>query len=82
MLRIGINALFLRKFETGIGRVTKCLIDELAELDKDNSYILYVDQRVNFHLPSNFRVKILGSSFYRREDLVKQTFWERITIAR
>jgi len=82
MVRIGINALFLRKFETGIGRVTKSLIDELAELDKENSYILYTDQRVNFHLPSNFRVKILASSFYRREDLVKQTFWERITIAR
>lgn len=82
MLRIGINALFLRKFETGIGRVTKSLIDELVKLDKENTYILYADQRVGFHLPANFRVKILASSFYRREDLVKQTFWERITIAR
>ena len=82
MLRIGINALFLRKFETGIGRVTKSLIEELIKLDKENTYILYTDQRVGFHLPANFRVKILASSFYRREDLVKQTFWERITIAR
>jgi glycosyltransferase involved in cell wall biosynthesis len=82
MLRIGINALFLRKFETGIGRVTKSLIDELAKLDRENNYILYTDQRVNFHLPANFRVKILASSFYRREDLIKQTFWERITISR
>jgi len=82
MLRIGINALFLRKFETGIGRVTKSLIDELVKLDRENTYILYTDQRVGFHLPANFRVKILASSFYRREDLVKQTFWERISIAR
>jgi len=82
MLRIGINALFLRKFETGIGRVTKSLIEELIKFDKENTYILYTDQRVGFHLPANFRVKILASSFYRREDLVKQTFWERITIAR
>jgi glycosyltransferase involved in cell wall biosynthesis len=82
MLRIGINALFLRKVETGIGRVTKSLIAELANLDKENTYILYADQRIGFHLPANFRAKILTSSFYRREDLVKQTFWERITIAR
>lgn len=82
MLRIGINALFLRKFETGIGRVTKSLIDELVKLDRESTYILYVDQRLGFRLPANFRVKILTSSFYRREDLVKQTFWERITIAR
>lgn len=82
MLRIGINALFLRKVETGIGRVTKSLIEELIKLDRENSYTLYTDQRVGFHLPANCRAKILSSSFYRREDLVKQTFWERITIAR
>lgn len=82
MLRIGINALFLRKVETGIGRVTKSLLEELIKLDRENTYVLYTDQRVGFHLPSNFRVKILSSSFYRREDLVKQTFWERISIAR
>lgn len=82
MLRIGINALFLRKVETGIGRVTKSLLEELSKLDRENTYILYTDQRIGFHMPANFRVKILSSSFYRREDLVKQTFWERITIAR
>ncbi|MFH1182955.1 MAG: glycosyltransferase family 1 protein [Candidatus Moraniibacteriota bacterium] len=82
MLKIGVNALFLRKVDTGIGRVTKSLLAELARSDKENSYFLYTDRRVDFHFPANFRIKISGSSFYRREDLVKQTFWERITLAR
>jgi len=82
MLKIGINGLFLRKIDTGIGRVTKSLLEELVKLDKENTYFLYVDHRIDFRLPSNFRVRILSSSFYRREDLVKQTFWERISLAR
>lgn len=82
MIRIGVNALFLRKVDTGIGRVTKSLLLELARFDKENNYILYTDRRAELRFPSNFRVKILNSSFYRREDLVKQTFWERITLAR
>lgn len=82
MLRIGINALFLRKIDTGIGRVTKSLLYELAKIDDQNVYILYTDSRIPLRLPANFRPKILSASFYRREDLIKQTFWERITIAR
>ena len=82
MLKIGVNALFLRKTDTGIGRVTKSLLAELARSDKENSYILYTDRRVDFRFPANFRIKITGTSFYRRDDLVKQTFWERITLAR
>jgi len=82
MLKIGLNALFLRKTDTGIGRVTKSLLEELASVDKENVYFLYTDRRIDFRLPSSFRVKILSSSFYRREDLIKQTFWERITVAR
>ncbi|MBM3256041.1 MAG: glycosyltransferase family 4 protein [Candidatus Moranbacteria bacterium] len=82
MLKIGVNALFLRKVETGIGRVTKSLLAEIARLDRSNQYYLYTDSRVPFSFPANFRIKILSSTFYRREDLIKQTFWERITIAR
>ena len=82
MLKIGINALFLRKVETGIGRVTKSLLEEITRMDKINQYYLYTDSRIPFMFPANFRIKILSSTFYRREDLIKQTFWERITIAR
>jgi len=82
MLKIGINALFLRKIDTGIGRVTKSLLAELGRLDKENSYFLYTDRRLDYRFPSNFRIKILGTSFYRRDDLIKQTFWERMTVAR
>jgi len=82
MLRIGVNALFLRKIDTGIGRVTKSLLEEISKIDKENTYILYLDQRANIKLPANFRTKIISSHFYKREDLVKQTFWERITISR
>ncbi len=82
MLKIGINALFLRKSDTGIGRVTQSLIEEIAKLDKENTYFLYVDNRLSVKFPANFKVKIISSGFYRREDLIKQTFWERIAIAR
>ncbi len=82
MLRIGVNALFLRKSDTGIGRVTRSLLEEIAKIDKENTYLLYLDKRPDLKLPANFRCKVISSHFYKREDLVKQTFWERITIAR
>lgn len=63
MLKIGINALFLRKVETGIGRVTKSLLEEITRLDKINQYYLYTDSRIPFMFPANFRIKILSSTF-------------------
>ncbi len=83
MLRIGVNALFLKKAETGIGRVTRNLLEELAKIDSRNEYILYTDSRLNnLKIPANFKTKLIPSNFYRREDLIKQTFWERVALPR
>lgn len=83
MLRVGVNALFLKKAETGIGRVTRNLLEELARIDTKNEYILYTDSRLpNLKMPANFKVKMVPSNFYRREDLIKQTVWERVALPR
>lgn len=82
MIKIGINALFLRKLDTGIGRSTKNLIEELEKLDRENLYYLYTDHKLPIKLSANFRTKIVSSSFYRREDLIKQTFWEKISLVK
>ncbi len=83
MQRIGINALFLKKAETGIGRVTRSLLRELSRIDNKNEYILYTDTRLpDFKLPTNFKIKLVPSGFYRREDLIKQTVWERVSLPR
>ncbi|OGC22546.1 hypothetical protein A3J90_05820 [candidate division WOR-1 bacterium RIFOXYC2_FULL_37_10] len=74
-LKIGIDARFAIKNRRGIGNYTLKLIQNLAEIDKVNQYILYVDSDdIEGVLPkqSNFSTKKLLISNY--------LIWEQILL--
>lgn len=54
-MKIGLNARFLAKPYTGIGKYTYQLLSALSEQDKQNNYFLFTPQLVDFSLPDNFR---------------------------
>lgn len=72
---IGIDARFAVHNRRGIGNYTLRLIQNLAEIDKTNEYILYIDKEdVENVLPQecNFKVKRLWPSNY--------LIWEQIVL--
>lgn len=90
--KIGVNASFLRKPDSGIGQVTFYFIKKLGELQKRNSrfkIILYLEEdfdaayfQTNFNLPVNFEKKVLVNRFYKRDDLVRKIIWEKCLLPR
>ena len=48
-MRIGINALPLSRVQAGAARVIRCVMQELREIDSENTYYLYSDR--DFELP-------------------------------
>ncbi|MBD3300621.1 MAG: glycosyltransferase [Candidatus Moranbacteria bacterium] len=89
MLRIGINASFLRKINTGLGQYSLNIIKSLLELNKTNknkvSYYLYAEEKTNLDLiPENeyLRKKIVETVFYKRDDLLRKASWEKIFLPR
>ncbi|MBD3244913.1 MAG: glycosyltransferase [Candidatus Moranbacteria bacterium] len=86
-MRIGINASFLRKLNTGIGQYSKNVIERMVNLKehKDKKFYLYFEEEggSNFIEESdNVIKKILKVPFYKRDDLVKKTTWEKIVLPR
>lgn len=70
-MKIGLDARFWD--ETGIGRVTRNSIQELAKLDSQNNYIVYVLKNTNIgiFLPANFTVKRVAIPWFTfKEQLV------------
>ncbi len=88
-MKIGINASFLRKPDTGIAQVTLNFLRELASQEaknqksktkagKDREYIIYVEEDLpkGLKFPKNFTVKKFLPFFYRRDDLIRKIWWE------
>lgn len=88
-MKIGINASFLRKPDTGIAQVTLNFLRELASQEaknqksktkagKDREYIVYLEEDLpkGLKLPKNFTVKKFLPFFYRRDDLIRKIWWE------
>ncbi len=77
-MRIGINASFVRKPNTGIGQVTINFLKELAKQKTDHDFILYLEEDLpkNFDLPDNFRKRFFLPA-YRRDDLIRKIWWEK-----
>ena len=58
-MKIGINASFLRKTDTGIGQVTQGFVQELMKShSKKNEYFLYLEKDIDFKLPKNFQKRV------------------------
>ncbi len=87
MPRIGINAAFLRQPGTGIGEMTRHFLHTLIEVSRKDAnfaraeFLLYLQEDIDWVLPENFAKKVVPPP-YKRDDLVRKIWWERLTLPR
>ncbi|HBB37141.1 MAG: glycosyl transferase group 1 [Candidatus Moranbacteria bacterium GW2011_GWC1_45_18] len=82
-MKIGINASFLRKIDTGIGQVTDGFIQELLKSrSKKNEYFLYLEKDIDLKLPKNFHKRVFLPMLWRRDDLFRKIWWEKFLLPR
>ncbi len=91
MIRIGINASFVRKPGSGIGQVTSNFLTELAvstalfqtAQSDEVEFVLYLEEDLpaGIKLPANFRT-VVFLPFWKRDDLVRKILWEKISLPR
>ncbi len=80
-MRIGVNASFARKPNTGIGQLTINFLKTLVKM-QDSIYglefVLYLEEDLpeNMSLPENFRKRVFLPP-YERDDLIRKIWWER-----
>ncbi|MCX6763748.1 MAG: glycosyltransferase family 1 protein [Candidatus Moranbacteria bacterium] len=82
-MRIGINASFARKPNTGLGQVTFNFLQELARRQtkasrKKFKFFLYLEENLpkNLKLPRNFHKNIF-LPLWKRDDLIRKIWWEK-----
>ncbi len=87
-LKIGINASYLRKPNTGIGQVTINFLKEVGtgrdlSVQKDIEFVLYLEEDISrdFEIPNNFTKKIF-LPIYKRDDLIRKIWWEKFLLPR
>lgn len=88
-MRVGINASFLRKQQSGIGQATLGFLKDIARkkdlrkllpargLPKNETIevYLYLEEDVALPLPNNFQKRIFLPP-WRRDDLIRKIWWE------
>ncbi|EKD58623.1 MAG: glycosyl transferase group 1 [uncultured bacterium] len=92
MIKIGINASFLRKQNTGIGQVTINFLKKFIEISNlayrqaglksqipNMEVILYLEEDVDFELPENF-IKKVFLPVWKRDDLIRKILWEMFSL--
>ncbi len=91
-MKIGINASFCRKPNSGIGQVSLCFLRKLIEIEKEAGkkkqknkleFVLYLEEDLpkGFKLPRNFQKKIF-LPVYKRDDLIRKIWWEKYLLPR
>ncbi|MDD3498209.1 MAG: glycosyltransferase family 1 protein [Candidatus Moranbacteria bacterium] len=76
----GINASFARKFNTGLGQVTVNYLKALRKKRGEKKYILYFEEDLEFDF-SDFKKRVF-LPFYKRDDLIRKIWWEKISLPR
>lgn len=82
-IKIGINASFTRKPNTGIGQVTLNVLQGLAVYE-DIEFVLYLEEDIpasSLALPKNFS-KIIFLPRWKRDDLIRKIWWEKFMLPR
>lgn len=81
-MKIGINASFLRKPNTGIGQMTQNFLRVLFQ-NKNFEFVLYLEEDLppNLKLPENFTAKVF-LPLWRRDDLVRKIWWEKYLLSK
>lgn len=97
-MKIGINASFCRKPNSGIGQVSLCFLRKLIEIEKEAKkekqknnleFVLYLEK----DLPKGFELPKPASSaggfqkkiflpIYKRDDLIRKIWWEKYLLPR
>jgi glycosyltransferase involved in cell wall biosynthesis len=77
-MKIGINASFARKSNTGIGQVTVNYLKALSNKFQKNETILYLEEELEINIP-NFRKKFF-LPVWKRDDLIRKIWWEKYTL--
>ena len=89
-IKIGINASYLRKPNTGIGQVTVNFLKQLEKFKySDNhsqvEFILYLEesysQSEKFNFSDQVTIKVI-KSIWRRDDLIRKIWWEKYLLAK
>jgi len=79
-MKIGINASFLRKLDTGIGQVSHGFVKEIIRSHSDeNEYFLYLEKDIELKLPKNFHKRIFLPT-WKRDDLIRKIWWEKLLL--
>ncbi len=90
-MRIGINASFARKANTGIGQVTLNFLKKLSEFPISNfqfpiksqlqkiQFIIYLEEDINLKLPENWEKRVF-LPFWKRDDLIRKIWWEKFLL--
>lgn len=84
-MRIGINASFIRKPNTGIGQVTVNFLKKLTEVPSSEfrvpslEFILYLEEDTDLKLPDNFQKKVV-LPFWKRDDLIRAMWRDCCTL--
>jgi len=78
--KIGINASFIRKPNTGIGQVTLNVLREFSKRE-DLDFILYLEEDLpaDLFLPKNFKKRIFLPP-WKRDDLIRKIWWEKYAL--
>ncbi|MBU2025312.1 MAG: glycosyltransferase family 1 protein [Patescibacteria group bacterium] len=89
-MKIGINASFTRKPYTGIAQYTFQLLEAMFSLPqaREHQFFLYFEDEksapsITNHKPArvtNIIERIVKTPFYKRDDLVRKTAWEKINL--
>lgn len=79
-MKIGINASFARKFNTGIGQVTVNYLKALDKNIKNNEYFLYLEEELEFKF-SSFKNRVF-LPLWKRDDLIRKIWWEKFLLPR
>jgi glycosyltransferase involved in cell wall biosynthesis len=83
-MRIGINASFARKPNTGIGQVTLNFLRKLSNFQfsifnfQNLEFVIYLEEDLpeDIKLPDNFKKKMF-LPFWKRDDLIRKIWWEK-----
>lgn len=79
-MRVGINASFVRKPDTGIGQVTLNFLRKVSE-SSHVEFILYLEEDLpnGINVPKHFQTRVM-LPFWKRDDLVRKWRWERCLV--
>jgi len=82
-MKIGINASFTRKPQTGIGQVTLNLIESIYKHHPHLDVVLYGEEKkpADMQIPGNWKYSYFLPG-WKRDDIIRKIWWEKYLLPR